>query len=652
MIRRSGAGSTIRNISGQIGANYESRIGRNRKGNRGFNVGKKYPKFIDLVEGTCDEFLAERSQVDGFWRKIEEEYHDRRTERLGSYADIVDAIPAGHVYQFVHATEGQTHGRPPKFFAKAVRQDRQDIAKLFEDAHNAEWSLDGSLDVEPKLALRDTIKKGFGVTITEFTGDMNQDYAERLARREMQSKDPTMSAILSGLENDAAMVESVGPVPPKTLDYELDSRRLRGNSLTRRVSPWDFFCDPSAGSMGAVTCIGREMVADLEMLKRHPKMGGRARALHAEMLEAQSRDRNFRRARNFSERRPRVLLKEAYYIDMGGEWKKLVYSAASRTVLFHEPSPYWFGHPYSVCRWNEDGDNFLPQSDFTNIWQLQAAVQLLMTRTIQGFARLQNSPTFFNKTTGFNPADIESMTNPEIGLMIGIAGSDDGKALGNQFYRPPNDPVIGTAVPILNILAQQLQIASGQGANQQGGALKSETSATEAREIANQAALRASHRSRAYERFVLDIARKRMSLMAQFYDTVDMARIVGMAAKAWPNNFLEGDIHNGLFLHIEQGSMTPLNDRSRFAQIAELLGVVSQIPGGLQVVNMPELLGRLMEALGLRRDDPIIQITDPAEAGAVVEAARAAQNAPQGSQPARGAVPSGEAGIAQATAGR
>lgn len=634
----------FRTVQGQPSYELSNRRRQRRGPNTDAPPTGKDAQSVELVEAVADDFLSARAEVEGFWTKIEEEYHDRRTERQGNAQDVVDSIPPGFVYNHTHYNEGQIHGRPPKFFVTAAHAAKERQAKQFELATNAEWSMHGGLDQAPKLALRDTIKKGLGVAITEFTGNPRP-------RSEFGDEDdPTVEAILRQVRQEGAIADAMMAPPEKKLDYELDARRLVGQSMTRRVSPWDFFCDPVAESLEQVTVIGREVLADVEMLKRHPVMGRRAAGMTAHMIKAEQKDRRFRRARWAGDRRKKVVLREAYFLDFHGEWKKIIYAAASRKVLMLEDSPYWFGHPYSVCRWNDDGDCFIPQSDFTNLWKLQASQQLLLTRVVQGFARLQNQPTFFDKSMGFDPANLVVTTHPELGLLIGVEG-DGATDLSRMFYRPPNDPVIGNAIPILQVLERALQQASGQGSNQIGQALKSETSATEAREIAQQAALRGSHRNRGYERFILDIARKRMFLMAQFYGVEDMARLIGQEARDWPDNFEIGDVQNGLFLHIEQGSMTPISDRTRFQQIQGLLQTLANIPGGFQVVNFPELVGRLAESLGLRRDDPIIQVSDPAAAGAILEGARLAEQS-QGSSPAPGATASGEAGVEQLAAGQ
>jgi hypothetical protein len=302
------------------------------------------------------------------------------------------------------------------------------------------------------------------------------------------------------------------------------------------------------------------------------------------------------------------MLYEIFERRPNGRWRMVVVAPGHPEFLRQVDDIYWIGQPYSLCRWNEDGETIFAQSDLLPVWTSYIAEQILTTKVMQGFGRAAMGLTVFDKDLGITKETLEGFTNPEVGRYLGVENNSPGTPIASKFFTPPSPSNSPEALNLLGMMERMWQISSGLGPNQFGQALKSGTSASEANEIANIARARASHKFDGFESFVLDVARKRMGLMAQFYNRVRAKRIVGKELGAhWPDSgYSRRDVERGLRLMIHQGSMQPEDDNVRASQLSTVLQILATNPLLASVINVPKAMERLLYAMGFMRGDPII----------------------------------------------
>ncbi len=592
-------------------------------------------------------YLDRRGQHDSFWTQVERKYRSKRYETMAD-ADILDRVEPGRVYGTVHKTESLVLNRRPKFHLKGFTAAVSDIEiPALERGLNNEWSEDMRLSREMKLCARDCTKFGWGIALTTYEADFDSDEQRKNAedRREMQSRDPLYASAVAEINAEAAKTAAQDAPPEDVETFEQDSRVLRESISTRRVSPWHFLVDPDATCLEDAKWVGRIIVAELDAVKADPLLSNTenltATDVHSLgfMIDGDQRSK-YGSPGDKSTPYDLVTMYEIFERTPGGGWRMVVLARGHDEFLRIEENMYWVGCPYSLLRWNDDGEEIFAQSDFLPIWTQIVAEESLMTKAFDGYARDAEDKTFVDREAATEES-LWASDQPDSGLKVLVEVPQNKRLHDVIMPEPSKSKSWPDFMNFMGVIRTQIELGSGQGPNQQGQPLRSGTSASEAMEIANSARASVSHKQAAMEEFVASVAHQRLGLMAQFYDAEKMTRIAGEGAgNAWAGiNWVPGDVQQGLRLLVHQGSMRPVNDDAEFQKVMQTFSAVNSDPILRANTNIPALQKKLFESLWGADSELLVMEDDPqkvAEASALM----GVQQAGGGSPPApRGAAP-------------
>jgi hypothetical protein len=560
-------------------------------------------------------YLNRRSAHEGFWRKVEANYCQRHIQEGNFshdalYEELEDVRP-GRIYSYVHTVESMVYNRNPKMFLRGqTPRVTQQTRPVMEAALNAEWWEDRRLVRETRLATRDCTKFGLGVCMTTYEPDPSLPTREdelSVTMREARAADPIGYQLANEAENAASDAESELPSGRESGTYELDDRVIRGKVVTRYIPTWQFMCDPDASCLEDARWVGRMILADYWAVKDDPTLED-----VDDLFPASGKDlRDWLDVSEDSDNPyERVILYEIWERQSNGDWRMVVVAPGCSKILREEIEPYWVGQPYSMLRWNEDGKEIFAQSDLLNLWTVFVSEVLLGTKVVQAYAREAMDTLFYDKSGG--EFEFGGITDPDIGKLVGVEG-DPTRPLQARFYKPPKDPKSPEALNLLAMLERAFQVASGMGPNQFGQALKSETSASEANEIAQMARARGGHKNAAMQDFVSDIAMKRLGMMAQFYTRAQVKRIVGKEmGSQWPLDWQQSDVKDGMNVVVHPGSMAPESDAVRVQQGMAVMQLIAQQPVLASMLNMPALMKKVLHAMGFSEGDGVLLTEDAA----------------------------------------
>jgi hypothetical protein len=239
----------------------------------------------------------------------------------------------------------------------------------------------------------------------------------------------------------------------------------------------------------------------------------------------------------------------------------------------------------------------------------------LLTRLHDGFMRSPVDTYLGSRQLFPNDTDIHPITVPGLGNIILSDQLPMGVSPDSQLALLKKNSQ-ADVIPYLQVLQQRYEMATGLGANQQSQALKSETSATEAAEIAKWSNSRGRSKFAFAEDFAAGVAMDRLGLICQFYNEFDVAALSGPeAAKFWvKEKFTQGDIQAGLSLRVEQGSMQPRDDASVAAMLKEMfiLTVNPQTAPLANIhINAMEVVQELLRRMGVPKGSKLVNDVSP-----------------------------------------
>lgn len=625
-------------------------------------------KKMETSEGEAEEyrslvrdFVEYRRNFDGFWTTVEEAYRQRKYEPTWTDKDALAQLYPGRVYRIVHMTEASVFSNSLKFFLQGYNPRVGDSAvRVCEDLVNADWETESALTREIRLVARDASKYGIGWALTSFECDFEKERKEdtRPEARAMAVEDPTQAAALESLEAQMAVAEMAGAEELRTPTFEMDSRVLRGDIVTRRISPWLVGFDPEATCAEDLRYIFRFIYAPLEAVKSYDLFE------NTEELEPTSRD-EFLRAigrteddntvlKNFAKRGDRVLIIELFERNLTtGGWELNYVPWNGGKLLRRVESPYWFGHPFRACSWNFDGDSMLPQSDILPVYSEILAERLLLTKAIDGFAREQADTTIYDKRAIPSETNLYTPADPEIGKWIGVDVPTGLPGVGAVVAKLQKDSKSPEVLNFLSIIERSIMTSSGFSPNQLGQPLKSDTSAGEAQNIAAAASAAQAHKLGGMELFLSQVAFQRLALACQFYKPPRVAKILGSTASdVWATvQWTEADVQNGLRVAIRPGATQPVSDAVRAQQCMTVIQLVANSPIAPFLVKEPRLWEVLLRAIGFNRgSDVMVPLTDQQveQLNQMILALKMGGGGSTGSSAAPPSAPSSEAGAAQA----
>lgn len=582
---------------------------------------------------------------------------------------LVEVQPP-RVFGLVHALESQIFNRVPKFYVEPLRAQSEDLARWCEVAVNAQWYRDSKLHDETRAVLRDCILTGWGWMMSGVEVDFaaaRKARRARMKRAEEMQKDPALGVIAGEVLGEfAAGTDSVN-VPETTGTYEMHSLQWHRRVFSKRVSPLEVFVDPNARSLDDARWVGRLIVADIEQVKANTNFqnteGLRPSKVFSAIPEARAQQAQQEIAggaktgamygmRLVPDAYQFVALYELFERQGDGTWDKIVFAHDHPKPLQMVKDAYAIGCPYRLLRWNQTGERIFAISDVQAVMTQVIEEREIRTRLHDQYMRSAVDTYVMNRQLFPTPEDLHPMTVPGIGMVY--TGNFDGHTRQQVMDLLPRNPQTGEAMNYLALIERNIEQGTGLGPNQQAAPLKSETSATEAAEIAKWATNRGQSKYDAFNHFVAGVAQDNIGLHAEFSTPEDMAVYGGVeAAKLWNREkFTDADIQFGLSIKVEQGSTQPRSDAQRVAAMQTVMTMLSGPAGVLwaQKFNVTEVLNEWARGMGFQTGSKLLNPEMGDEAFSEMAAqmmlmqggAMGAGSAPRGAT-----APSGEAGMAQ-----
>ena len=555
-----------------------------------------------------DYFYHKREEYESFWQAVDHKLRETKWENANHDKEGIDYISNGAANSEVEITVATVMSQRPEIHLKGWTGDiTSNMAPIAQIALNNEWWTMPRLVRETRLGVRDSKKYGMGVAMTTYDQVKEESPDETEGAVARASLQPGSAAQADMVRAEAALEEAQqGPEDPDET-FEGDSRVIFNQINTRHVPLWDFLIDPDANNPEDARWIGRRIIADLEMVKADPSLKNTDRLTATEWSTVDAK--NHKREHEHKSPYKFIELFEVWERQPKGRWNKCLFAKSGKGFL-KEPTedPNWMGHPFSVLRWNEDGVTIFPQSDLMPQWSLMLAEELLTNKALDGHLREQYDLTLVPRGLIDEESFQGIMGNGEVGYWAEYneTGRPD-EDIRRKIYRPEVKPRSPETLNFAAMLERTRQKVSGFGNNQFGAANKSDTTATEAAEIAGFARARGSHKFAATEEFVADIAHKRLALMAQWYSKEDMIRLVGDQGAQWPEGeFTRGDIRQGVRVIVMPGSMKPVNDEVRASYLMQMLQAFAQHPALLARLDLNEWATRFARTQGVQDGDTLV----------------------------------------------
>lgn len=572
---------------------------------------------VNFYDQIVEYYYRRRGAIDGGWRVCEEEYN--RGKGVDERAYELQELAPSRAYSLVATVESMVLANRPKFFLEGyTAEDHEEYAPVLETALNNEWRNNFELVKETRLCVRDCAKYGFGVMLTSYEGDFDPEEMTETASS-LRNSDPILQAAAD--EAEAQLADMEASLSPEELEttYEDDDRVVRGRAISRRISPWEFLVDPDATCLQDAKWVGRVIVADIESVRNDPMLKNTEGIAPNSSFDMDGRFQHLKEYRNLDATIPYdfVFLYEIFIRDPVKGWKMKVMAEGHDKFLREMDMPYWIGQPYQVLRWNEDGESFFPQSDIQLVMTEIIAERLLLTKVFDGYSREHVDTTFYDDRLGISEEELYAAGDPSVGKYVGVNGGhlEGNMTLAQAFYKMPKDAKSPEALNVLAMIERSMQISSGLGPNQMGQALKSGTTATEAAEVGTFSRSRGAHKFSAVEEFIAGIAEQRLGIMAQFYSTTDMRRIVGAEmARTWAGmNWTKADVQHGLRVNVEPGSTRQETEEGRVNQMITMLGAIMQNPLAQTLFDIPEMYRELFRRMGFHEGSKFLIMEDGEE---------------------------------------
>jgi|DEB19_MinimDraft_3_1074340.scaffolds.fasta_scaffold12914_1 hypothetical protein len=632
---------------------------------------------IALIEG----YLRERDRcAKPHWDLARELYEQdqfqgwRLKERY-----MIDQVQPPRVYGLVHQIESQVYNRSPKFYVSPMTPKQEKLAKWGELVMNTEWLRDSRLQKEARLCLRDCVLTGWGFMLSSVEGDYEKFRKQRLARQKLAQKiqsDPAIGSMIDRVTQVMRMTPDSIVAEESETTYEMDDRVWQGRVCSRRVSPDDIVIDPNATCLEDARWIGRVIYADYDSVMSNPLFQNTKGLTPTKIMNGVMERTNYGtvpRASVLAGKQAAfshgpfdiptpyqyVELYEIFERKSNGDWNMKVFARGHDKYLREEDAIYDLGCPYKMLRWNDIGARIFSVSDIQPVLTHIIEEREIRTRLHDQHMRGAVDCYAFDRTLLPTEEQIRSFTVEGLGMLLPM-DNVGGRSIQQGMQLLPRNPQTNEAIAYLQVIERNIQDGTGLGANQMMQALKSETSATEAAEIARNAGARGVAKFSAFNDFIANVAHDRLKLAAQFYDPGMIAVLGGIdAAAMWMGeNFTKADIQWGLNVTIEIGSMQPKNDQTRAQAITTALTIMRQDPIAAQMLNVPRIWQEFFSLLGFQEGSDFLNpmMTADAMTAMYQQAMMAAQmggsptgGAPQGEGQA---MASGDAGMAQMGGGQ
>lgn len=571
------------------------------------------------------------------WREAIRAYNNQHDSIDSIESAVLELAPdtmvrSGLPYAMSKTTEAALVANYPAFITKAMRADAKERAKLARMILKNKWNCDERQYLLSKWVLcgRHT---GLMISHMVYEGDwddvekMQKEEQDKIDRRATMSTEEAMldetaqalvDADMQEIEEDSSLIGATAnhDVAPRNVGVEF-------------VSPFDYVPDPEAKNL--VNGVRWEFIrrrARLMDLKAN-----KGYKCTDELRPNMATREGYMRARAEV---PEAYQMVEYYIGYDYEdpefkaegGSMIVIVPDQRLILYRDKNP-WGRRPIAVGEWNADISDpdsemtIYPQTDFDSWKDYWKAFQDIMFRA---FRQLQKAPY---STIVLD--DESSMSSEQITAILANSGPGvvraalDGKPINQVMMELQTKQVSPEYLNYLRFILEMIRIFEGLSANQLGGgALKSETSATEAAEIGNMSRARLDVKDRALRRFVVATARNYLAGVFDFHPVSQIIEWVGedVAAEIDADKAKLGSLMD-ITVGIESGSMSPEGPQQKMMKVQTFLQALALDPM-LQGLQNREWLMDILSDLLADWDtgkEPFLDFTDPqAQAFRVLQA--------------------------------
>lgn len=536
------------------------------------------------------------------------------------YWDLMHIHPA-RVRNMIQSGEAMVLNTHPKILVNPLTPKMQRLAPIFETAANAEWQRDRQLMDALRMAYRECWLTGFAFILNGYTSQNFKREMRNRKHREKFAESLLMNPMADSVAEVVAAQELYGEdsidLDEREATFEQDDVWVK-DSICSKFVPSDLIVfDTEAGSLHEASWIGRAILADHEAVKRDPNLSHTDNLPTMMVKDVQDAKTGMStlgvpsKITNIDGPFRYVCLYEIFHRNDDDGWDMLVMAKGQKEPLREEKNVYALGQPYSLLSWNRQGRSLFTASDFGDIKSLILAERKCLKRLHEGVMRNLEDGYILDKSVFPKHNEIEWITEEGVGKVGFAETAHTSKPLQSGIAKFERTQISGEVMNYLAVIDKHFQIASGLGPNQIGMPMRSETSATESKNVDDWVRLRGGVKYAAMEDFVADIAHKRCQLMAEFYDYDRIGTLAGPeAAGIWAKeNFTDGDIQSGLMVKVEQGSMQPQNDEQRASFAAEVLGLLKDPVLGPVLagnVNIPGILRMWAKSRGIMDGSDII----------------------------------------------
>ena len=492
---------------------------------------------------------------DDLWERMIDLYRGRTLPTVNTKEDRIVVNIAFGTINVIYPSVSVNY---PKITVLPNDPNDEDRAVITEVVTNFNWKHFNYQD-QFRLAVKDYLILGHGWVKTGYRYREQEVEVSQYEREGMLSEQiaeaDTFAAENPEMAGDVADdAEIEGALPHAQVVIAEDQ------PFVERVSPYDIYVDPEATSLDDARWICQRIIRPLEDVKRDTRYKAGARRnvkadMHADQFREQQRS-YFRRG-NQDPQDQRVTVYEWY--DIKTNMMAVCAEGSEEFLVDPTPTPFTFGHPFTMLRNYDIPDFFYPMGDLEAIEPL--IDELNKTRSIAIQVRKKFARKTLYREGAFNAAGRQALMSDVDNTMVPVA--DEGADLGQVVMAMPQTPVPPDMFEHSDIVEKDIGDVSGVSEYQRGQVPETRRTATEASIIQDNVNARSADKLATVEKAIARVARRVIQLQQQFMTQVQAARIVGPDQGIFWVPYGPEDIQGEYDFEVEAGSTQPQNETVR-----------------------------------------------------------------------------------------
>lgn len=564
-------------------------------------TGKRVPdsQLVQFFADNIKLFMRRRKDAEAEWQVAIDAYrgHDRRSHSMDIWSNPFGAgVRIGLPYALTQTTVAAIVASMPSFSAKPATEKARGLAKLVHvllnndsvwDAKKRQWQM-GKLVKSGKMTGLMIGKVHYETDYDAWQKRIEKEEKEE-ARRSGLTRDELATEELLDVVEREEFATTKG-VQKKELTGEADHTLRREEIGMQIMSAKAYIADPHATDfVYGPRWEGRLYNRYIKDVKNDKRFRGDAR-LNVKPTHTMRRELRFPFRRNpgdgvydnsLPEDFQQVELAEIYWYDdpeFKDSYGSLITLVVDQDLLLERrPNPYG-RRPYVVEEWNGDLEDPFPCTDINGWVDLWRATREVLYRAVRQIRKAPNTTLLVAKG-GNNSADqLQGVLDNDDGGVaeIDISGVTSG-GLDGVVKELATRQVSPEYLNFIDKMMLYIQMIEGFGPNQlAGGALKSETSGTEAAEVAKFVRVRLDDKANALDRFMTRMARNIISAIFRFKEFDEIVDMVGEDLAQM--GIAEEELTRARAANIEDvsinivpGSMAPEADGTKLQKVMAIL---------------------------------------------------------------------------------